>query len=342
MNPTPIWYEQFCGGSPFSRRRLIIHLLRGALLPLSWLYCAVIWLRRGAYQRGWLPTTRLPIPVLVIGNLTVGGTGKTPLVLHLAQRLRAQGWTPGIVTRGYGGTAQHWPQVVTAASAAAQVGDEAVLLARRSGCLVIAAPQRVAAGQLACQLGCDIVLSDDGLQHYRLARDVEIALIDGERGFGNGHCLPAGPLREPPRRLATVDVLLYHGGCGAGARMRLRAEALVNLRQPERTQSLNSWRGRRVLAVAGIGTPARFFAQLTAAGLEIEARPYPDHHRFTAAEVAAWPPLPVVMTEKDAVKCAEFAGNNHWFLAVTAEVDADFLSQFDAVLKRKIKQSESI
>lgn len=331
MNPTPIWYDQCCDDISLSRRRrFIIQLLKWSLLPLSVLYCAVVRLRRSGYQRGWLHTTRLPIPVLVIGNLTVGGTGKTPLVLHLAQRLRAQGWTPGILTRGYGGAARHWPQMVTAASDPAQVGDEAVLLARRSGCVVIAAPQRVAAGQLAWRHGCDIVLTDDGLQHYQLARDVEIALIDGERGFGNGHCLPAGPLREPPSRLASVDLLLYHGGSGDGLHMRLLAGAVVNVRQPELTRPLAAFHGQRVLAVAGIGSPARFFAQLTAAGVAIEPRPYPDHHPFTAAEIAAWPPLPVLMTEKDAVKCAAFAGADHWFLAVDAELDAEFCTQFDA------------
>ncbi|MBV5308210.1 tetraacyldisaccharide 4'-kinase [Chromatium okenii] len=329
----PIWYDQTCDDVPLNDRHCIgKRLFIALLLPLSWLYCVIVQMRRWAYQHNWLTSVRLAIPVIVVGNLTVGGTGKTPLVLRLAARLRERGKTPAILTRGYGGAARKWPQVVRPNSDPAQVGDEPVLLARRSGCLVIAGPNRVAAGNLALQLGCDIVLTDDGLQHYRLARNVEIALIDGERGFGNGHCLPAGPLREPPRRLESVDLRLYHGGMQRQPQMHLIPSAAVNLRQPNLTRSLAEFRGQRVLAVAGIGYPARFFNSLIALGLDLELRPYPDHHRFTAADVAQWPPLPVLMTEKDAVKCAALAGENHWFVPVEAAVDADFMAQFERLV----------
>lgn len=329
----PIWYDQTCDGVPLNDWRCLkTRLFIALLLPLTWLYCAVMRVRRWAYQRGWLTSVRLAVPVIVVGNLTVGGTGKTPLVLRLAARLRERGKTPAILTRGYGGGARNWPQVVRPDSDPAQVGDEPVLLARRSGGLVIAGPDRVAAGLLALQLGGDVLLTDDGLQHYRLARNVEIALIDGERGFGNGHCLPAGPLREPPRRLEKVDLVLYHGGTERQPQMHLIPGAAVNLRQPNLTRPLAEFRGQRVLAVAGIGYPARFFNSLIALGLDLELRPYPDHHRFTAAELAQWPPLPVLMTEKDAVKCAVLAGAEHWFVPVEAAVDAEFLGQFERLV----------
>lgn len=323
MDPTPIWYG----------KSLLWDALSRLILPLSWLYCMIVRLRRLGYRIGWLTSRRLPVPVIVVGNLTVGGTGKTPLVLRLASLLRERGWTPGIVTRGYGGLSATWPRQVLADSDPAMVGDEAILLARRSGCTVVAGPDRAEAGALALRLGgCDLLLSDDGLQHDRMARDLEIALVDGERGFGNGRCLPAGPLREPPSRLKRVDLVLYHGGNGPEPRMRLVPGAAVNLRRPELTRPLDDFRGQRVLAVAGIGHPGRFFALLADAGLDIESRPYPDHHRFTASDLARWPDGPVLMTEKDAVKCTAFADNNHWSLPVEAILDETFLARFEAKL----------
>lgn len=324
MDLTAVWYGR--------------HPLSHFLLPLSWLYCAAVQTRRWLYRAGWLHQVRLPVPVIVVGNLTVGGTGKTPLVLRLAALLRECGWTPGIVTRGYGGQAAHWPQSVSPESDPAQVGDEAVLLARRSGCTVTAGPDRSAAGALALRLGgCDILLTDDGLQHDRLMRDLEIVLVDGERGFGNGRCLPAGPLREPPDRLTdrTNDrspLVLYRDGIGTRPRMRLAASAAVNLCRPELTRPLAAFRGQRVCAVAGIGYPGRFFALLTDAGLTLDARPYPDHHRFTARDLAQWPESPVLMTEKDAVKCRAWSRDNHWYLPVDAVLDGSFLADFHSRL----------
>lgn len=317
LDPTLIWYD--CNGR---------HPLAWMLLPLSWLYGAIIRVRRIAHRKAWLASERLPVPVILVGNLTVGGTGKTPLVLRLIELLRAQGWTPAIITRGYGGRAEHWPQRVMPESDPDRVGDEPVLLARRSGCVVVAGPDRVAAGRLAIDLsGGDILVSDDGLQHYRLARDLEIVLIDGTRGFGNGLCLPAGPLREPPTRLESVDLVLHKGGMGPGHRMQLRPSDLLNLRDPTRRRPLSDLSGQRVRAVAGIGHPESFFRQLEAAGLVVERWPYPDHHRYRPEDSTDWRGLPVVMTEKDAVKCAAFAEADHWSLPVEAILDPDFESR---------------
>ncbi|NEX21531.1 tetraacyldisaccharide 4'-kinase [Thiorhodococcus mannitoliphagus] len=315
LDPTPIWY----GASPVAR----------LLVPLSWLYCGIVRLRRLAYRWALLRSEHLGVPVIVVGNLSVGGTGKTPLTLYLAGLLRAHGWTPAIIARGYGGRSQSWPQFVEADSDPQQVGDEPVLLAARSGCAVVAGPDRVAAGRLVIErAGCDILLSDDGLQHYALARDLEIALVDGQRGFGNGHCLPAGPLREPAQRLTQADLVVYKDGAGQGLAMRLVPGALVNLVDPRCRRGLEALRGSGVLAVAGIGDPERFFALLESHGLSIERRPFPDHYSYTGSDVASWGDRVVIMTEKDAVKCAAFAAPNHWYLPVQAQLDDAFDTQF--------------
>ncbi len=311
------------------------HWLAWPLVPLSGLFRLAVSLRRLAFRRGWLESHKLPVPVIVVGNLTLGGTGKTPLVIWLAGFLCHLGWRPGILTRGYGGRSRHWPRPVTADTDPRQVGDEAVLLARHAGCPVVAGPDRVAAGWSLLQKGaCDILVCDDGLQHYRLARDVEILLIDASRGFGNGFCLPAGPLREPVARGAGIPLKLCSGGTWPDAQpLSLRAGDLINLRDPALTLPLASLRGRRVTAVAGIGNPARFFSLLRQTGLYLDEHPYPDHHDFSAADVASWPPGPVVMTEKDAVKCLGFAGQDHWYLPVTVVPGALFEQQLSLALK---------
>ncbi|RKT42964.1 tetraacyldisaccharide 4'-kinase [Thiocapsa rosea] len=316
IDPNPIWYGR--------------HPLGLILAPLSWLYCLVVQLRRLGYRKGWLASRHLSVPVVVVGNLTVGGTGKTPAVLKLAELLRARGWSPGIITRGYGGGGPVAPRRVSPESEPADVGDEPVLLARRSDCPVVAGRDRVAAGALALSRGdVDVLLADDGLQHYRLARDIEIAVVDGARGLGNGRCLPAGPLREPRGRLANVDLVLTNGdGLGNGYRMRLIPGAAVNLRDPAVSKPIADFIGRPVFAVAAIGNPERFFAMLRALGLEVEGLAYPDHYPFAPTDLADWPPGPVLMTEKDAVKCARFAGEDHWFLPVQAELDTAFVEAF--------------
>ena len=298
------------------------------LLPLSALFGAVAALRRLAYGAGWLVKEALPVPVVVVGNISVGGTGKTPLVLWLARFLGARGWHPGIVSRGYGGTATG-PRPVGCGDDPSVSGDEPLLLARNKVGPVWVGRDRVAAGRalLAAHPECDVVLCDDGLQHYRLARDVEIAVVDGARGLGNGWLLPAGPLREGRGRLDRVDGVVLNGGgrCPAGRRpcfpMFLRERGLHNLRTGASAE-VAMLKGIRFHAVAGIGNPDRFFDELRGRGLDFEAHGFPDHHGYRAGELEWGDGLPVVMTEKDGVKYAPFASDRHWVLAVAAEVDA--------------------
>jgi len=320
LSPDDLWY----GG----------HWLAWPLAPLSGLFRAGVALRRLAYRQGWLKRERLPVPVIVVGNLSVGGTGKTPVVLWLSHWLRERGWRPGIILRGYGGTAQDWPRWVTAAGDPRELGDEAVLLARRSGVPVVAGPDRVAAGRsLLGRTDCNLLISDDGLQHDRLQRDLEILVIDASRGFGNGFCLPAGPLREPVSRAREIPLRLASGGPWAGAEpLVLQPGELVSLRDPARTRPLAGLKRQRVTAVAGIGHPERFFSLLRQAGLHLDERPYPDHHPFTDSDLASWPPGPVIMTEKDAVKCFTLAGADHWYLPITAVPSAAFEHQLTQAL----------
>jgi len=299
------------------------------LLPLSLVFRAVVFLRRRAFLAGWLRRARLPVPVIVVGNISVGGTGKTPLVLWLAQWLRAQGMHPGIVSRGYGGDGA--PQCVTPDADTRIVGDEPVLLAARSGCPVWIGRRRAEAALrlLGDNPQTDVLISDDGLQHYALARDAEIGVVDGERRFGNGMMLPAGPLREPRRRLERVDAVVVNGGEALDAlrvpqyAMRLVGRTLVNLRDMRQTADPSELAQETVFAVAGIGNPERFFAHLRQLGMRIRPQPFPDHHPFTPEDLAFAGDEPVVMTQKDAVKCAAFARDNFWYLPVDAQVDDD-------------------
>jgi len=300
------------------------------LYPLSLLYGAV-----AGFRRATGTSARLPVPVIVVGNLTVGGTGKTPLTLWLAEFLRARGRTPGIVSRGYGGHTDT-PRRVFPDSDPLACGDEPILLARRSGCEVWIGADRVAAARALLGAGsaCDVVLSDDGLQHYPLERDVEICVIDGERGLGNGWLLPAGPLREQPSRLAEVDAVVVNDdgsaphpsvarlpGNAARFSMRLEGREFRNLLNPGQTAGAESFRGKRVQAMAGIGNPQRFFRHLQKMGLEFTAHPFPDHHPFTAADIEFVGAEAVLMTEKDAVKCQPYADERQWALRVDAQVD---------------------
>jgi tetraacyldisaccharide 4'-kinase len=299
-----------------------------ALWPVEILYGAMVWLRRYAYQHGWLTRVGLEVPVLVVGNLTVGGTGKTPLVLWLVDRLREQGFRPGIVSRGYGSKQGRQPISVTPDSAAAQVGDEPLLLARRSACPVMIHPDRVrAARALLATHSVNVIVSDDGLQHYRLARDLEIAVLDGQRRYGNGRLLPAGPLREPLSRLRSIDFMVCNGahpGPGEAA-MTLQGDNAVSIVDPLRVRPLGRFGlGARVHAVAGIGNPARFFAHLRGAELVPIEHPFPDHHAFSADDFAFPDALPIIMTEKDAVKCRGLCGPNAWYVPVQARLDSEF------------------
>ncbi|HSD97091.1 MAG TPA: tetraacyldisaccharide 4'-kinase [Sulfuricaulis sp.] len=293
------------------------------LLPLSWLYCLLMFLRRGLYRLRIFSSVRLPVPVVVVGNITVGGTGKTPLVIWLADFLRQQGMRPGIVLRGYGGSAVDWPLTVTPDHDPDVVGDEAVMLARQSRCPVAADPDRVRGAQhLVREHHCDVIVSDDGLQHLRLMRDIEIAVIDGTRRFGNGRCLPAGPLREPVSRLNDVDLRVVNGEPQPGELVMTLAETgLCRVNAPDTYASAGSFRGETVHAVAGIGHPARFFSHLRRLGLKAIEHPFPDHYRFRATDVRFGDGLAVIMTQKDAVKCERFADDNMWYLAIEARPD---------------------
>ena len=296
---------------------------------LASLFGLIVRWRRAAYVQGSLYSRRLAKPVIVVGNLTVGGSGKTPLVIWLAQQLRERGLSPGVVLRGYGGSVASGrvPIIVAADSDVAVVGDEALVLQARTGVPVAVGRDRVAAAQLLLASGVDVIIADDGLQHLRLARDFEIAVIDAGRGLGNGYLLPAGPLREPPERLSSVDVVVLNGegglpGSAAGVKraftMRLGGEWLRTLAGTEELMALSSLAGRQVHAIAGIGYPQRFFAQLAAAGLEVIAHGFPDHHRYRARELEFDDDLPLLMTEKDAVKCRPFAAAHRWYLPVAA------------------------
>ncbi|MBA3564585.1 MAG: tetraacyldisaccharide 4'-kinase [Gammaproteobacteria bacterium] len=301
---------------------------RWLLWPLSLLYRLIVAARRRAYASGVLRMHYPASPVVVVGNITAGGTGKTPLVIWLASRLAAEGRRPGIVTRGYGAHARAWPRLVSADCDPIEVGDESVLLARRCACPVAAGPDRVAAARLLETGKVDVILADDGLQHYRLGRQFEIAVIDASRGFGNGFCLPAGPLREPATRLADVDAVVENvarGETASGDRiaMHVVAHVAVALVSGER-RPLESFRGAPVHGVAGIGNPQRFFHQLAGFGLQVIEHPLPDHAELSDADI--WFPDggAVLMTEKDAVKCAGFASAHHWYVPVEARLsDAD-------------------
>ncbi|WP_245929705.1 tetraacyldisaccharide 4'-kinase [Leucothrix pacifica] len=265
------------------------------------------------------------VPVIVVGNISVGGTGKTPLVIYLAHLLKEAGYRPGIITRGYGGSASHWPLLVEADGDASLYGDEPVLMAQRSGVPVVAGPDRNADVDALLQPGnIDIVISDDGLQHYRLKRDIEIVVIDGERGLGNEYCLPAGPLREPKSRLASCDFVIFNEPePHSELSMQLQA-TLIRRLNSDLKQPLSDWKGRHIHAVTGIGNPLRFFNMLEESGLMVTRHSFPDHHAFSQADVDFADEIPVVMTEKDAVKCRGFAKDNHWFVPVTAIVTSAF------------------
>ena len=284
-------------------------------------------LRRALYRVGVLASYRLPVPVIVVGNITSGGTGKTPLVLWVCDFLREQGYAPGIVSRGYGGRGE--TMAVRADSAPDIAGDEPVLLAQRSRCPVWIGRNRVAAARalIASNRECNVIVSDDGLQHYGLRRDVEIAVLDGSRGTGNGLPLPAGPLRESTARLAEVDAVVVTGDTslpGASATtfaMRLDGNLFCNLLNPAFHQEAGAFLDKRVHAVAGIGNPARFFDHLQRLGLSFAAHAFPDHHAYSQADLEFGDADAIIMTEKDAIKCLRFAREIHWVLPVDARVD---------------------
>ncbi|MCI8211615.1 tetraacyldisaccharide 4'-kinase [Pseudomonas sp. S25] len=308
------------------------------LRPLESLYRRVVQGKRERFLAGQGDIYKAPVPVIVVGNITIGGTGKTPLILWMIEHCRRKGLRVGVVSRGYGAKPPSLPWRVTGEQSAAQAGDEPLLIVQRSGVPLMIDPDRSRAVQaLLDSESLDLILSDDGLQHYRLARDLELVLIDAARGLGNRRCLPAGPLREPVERLESVDALLYNGASADrddGYAFQLQPSALVNLRSGER-QALEFFpAGQALHAVAGIGNPQRFFNTLEGLHWRPVTHAFADHAVFSAQALTFSPALPVVMTEKDAVKCRPFAADDWWYLAVDAVPSDAFISWFDSQLLR--------
>ncbi len=319
-----IWYQQDKG--------------KWLLLPFTLLYCAL-----HSFQRWRLIRKRsnVTIPVIIVGNISIGGTGKTPTVIYLAKLLLKTGYKPAIITRGYGGKSIQWPQEVTALSNPEKVGDEAVLLAKSTEVPVVAGADRYASIQYLCsQYDCDVILSDDGLQHYNLKRDIEIVLIDAERQLGNGWCIPAGPLRENSSRLKKVDFILFNHAFSKNKHqkdrfaqkyqleslfsMQLSGDLLHSLSKKELTQTLATLKGKTVHAVTGIGNPSRFYTVLETLGLDLIKHSFPDHHAFTKKELQFNDNKIIIMTEKDAVKCQQFRLKNCWYLPIEAQIEGEF------------------
>ena len=318
------------------------------LLPFTLLYCIL-----NTYQRWKLTCKRskITIPVIIVGNISIGGTGKTPAVIHLAKLLVKEGYKPAIITRGYGGISTKWPQEVTVLSDTKEVGDEAVLLAKRTKLPIVAGADRYVDIQyIRSRYKCDVILSDDGLQHYHLHRDIEIVLIDAERQLGNGWCIPAGPLRESGCRLKKVDFVLYNHGLVEGKHqkdrfiqqhqlkslfsMRLSGNRIYSLSGKERYQDLTVLKGQTVHAVTGIGNPFRFYSALEQLGVNLIKHSFPDHHNFKQKELHFNDHKLIIMTEKDAVKCKQFMLDNCWYLPIEAQIEGEF----DRLLMDKLKR----
>ncbi len=283
------------------------------------MFIAVTAMRRWAFKKGLLSSEHPGVPVVIVGNITVGGSGKTPAVLALANALINRGLSVAIVSRGHGGDTQAATRVGPDATAQ-QVGDEALLLAQESGASVYVGGKRAEAAKLAAEQGAQIILSDDGLQHYALSRDVEIVVMDASAGFGNGHRLPVGPLREPLPRLGAIDFLLQRNGTDTHSAMPVKPECFRYLLSGEERPLDNPGFGPHIHGVAGIARPERFFESLTALGFTIEEHAFPDHHAFEAADFETLSDEPVVMTAKDAVKCRGFGLEDAWVLSVQAEL----------------------
>ncbi|MBU1397197.1 MAG: tetraacyldisaccharide 4'-kinase [Gammaproteobacteria bacterium] len=310
------------------------------LSPLALLFAAVSGLRRLAYRRGWLTAVSVGVPVIIVGNITAGGSGKTPLVIWLVNWLRAQGYRPGVVSRGYGGAARGCVEVQPG-SPPAEVGDEPLLIHLKTAAPVVVGRDRVAAARtlLACHPGVDVIVSDDGLQHYRLQRDIELAVIDAASGLGNGWPLPAGPLREPRSRLDSVDAVIQ---VVRGAvppqdiprawRADYRAGQAWRLRAPQEKKALRELPPRDWLAVTGIGRPQGFFDMLDAQGVRFSPRAFADHHAFRPQDLP--PAAAVLMTEKDAVKCSGFAGEEWWAVELVVAPETGFIDWLSARLKQ--------
>lgn len=282
------------------------------------------------YRCGLMRVRWFPFPVIVVGNITVGGTGKTPLVIRLVQLLKLAGYRPGIVSRGYGGKAMQYPLRVTADTRAHEAGDEALVLFRNCQCPVVVDPDRPGAVEQMLQTDCDIIVSDDGLQHYALGRDIEIVVIDGEREFGNGLCLPAGPLREPLKRLRDADLVVRTGSSSHGHdwSVSIEPQCFVNVFDADMSTNVQAFKNRKVHAVAAIGNPSRFYKTIADLGMDYVPHSFRDHHDYSENDLVFDDSLPVIMTEKDAVKYEQAgsglpddARQRYWYLKISPRIE---------------------
>ena len=314
------------------------------LLPLTLIFGGIVSIRRFLYKKGFKTTYRASIPVIVVGNITVGGTGKTPLVIALAHELLEKGFYPGIISRGYKGKNTNRPQRAKKDSNVLEVGDEAVLIAQHVDCPIVVCKDRIFALKFLQQnFYCNIIISDDGLQHYRLGRDIEIAVIDSDRQFGNEYLLPIGPLREPISRLQTCDFIVYnnnhdqipHEKPYASHKnifhMQYKIDKLISVKDFTKSLDLDQLPDQTIHAIAGIGNPDRFFNTLKTLGLDIIEHVFCDHHAFKFSDIDFEKERIIIMTEKDAVKCRAFADERHWFLKVEAIFDKNLV---DAIIKK--------
>lgn len=324
------------------------------LLPLMWVFIAISSLRRWWICR--LQQKRFATPIVVVGNISVGGTGKTPLLISLVTYLQQQGFSPGVISRGYGGQAKHYPYLLDENSTALLAGDEPFSIYQRTACAVCVGPDRVASARLLEDQGCDILLSDDGLQHYRLGRDIEVAVVDGQRGLGNGLRLPVGPLRESAARLKAVDWVVVNTPRDAFKLtqvpelffipMTVKPQSFVNLASGT-SIPVDDFKGQQVHAVAGIGNPERFYSSLAALGINPIEHSFPDHYPYSEKDFAfedgvSAENLPVIMTEKDAVKCRTFAKENWFYLKIESQLPDVFWGAFLAKIYKVIEQKKSL
>ena len=295
------------------------------LIPLSLIYCGIVAIRKTLYSLKILKSTKISVPVIIVGNITAGGTGKTPLVIWLVKYLKENGFNPGVISRGYKGKAKSWPQQVRPDSDPVIVGDEAILISRQAGCPMAVGPDRVSTAEaLLKYYNCDIIISDDGLQHYALQRTIEVVVIDGVRRFGNGKCIPAGPLRESTSRLEKADFLVTNGIAAPGEfAMRYSGKTVKNLTNKNEL-TLSDFKGNTVHAVSAIGNTQRFYDYLRSQGLKVIEHSFPDHYMYNAADLSFDDDLAVIMTEKDAVKCQRYNFENSWYLPIKVEMKKDF------------------
>ena len=301
------------------------------LSPLSLIYISIIYLRHTLYGLGLISITKINVPTIVIGNIGVGGTGKTPLVIWLAKHFKDKGFLPGIVSRGYGGTYLSNIELVKPTSNPLLVGDEPVIIARNTNCPVVVAKKRAkGAKELVEKYNCNIILCDDGMQHYSLARDIEIAVIDGQRRFGNNYCFPAGPLREPKSRIFKADLIVSkYNARTCEHKMDYTYHQLVSLNELSKTIPISDLHGMTVHVIAGINNPDHFFSYLRSHKLELIVHKFPDHNSYTEDDVKFDDNFPVVMTEKDAVKCLNYSSDKHWYIPISAELSKSFVCDLD-------------